>query len=608
MVQDGIYSERYYNNFSGNELINYGDIERVATQGYYNGDNYVSMNQHNDDKDYAFSGMFYTDSENGLALFPQNVGLSLFDCVPTDGNPHWYEIEKITGYDLYYCKIGRKSEPVKIYSDVERYQVTEDGKMAIFISDGDLFTYNFSSDKALRVGVNVSSGVIITDGSYIYYKTKDGKLYGSETVSDNLEAKSELIAEGVADNIFFDGYSVSDDGEYIAYSTSAGVFIKTEGKPAEKMCDDYATLEYTSEDNSIFYYSSNDSLYKYTLGGSSELIADNIESVLKAYETGEMYFTVFSDNALTLKDFVTDDMMDYDTQFEDEYYYNYYDFMEENNEVWRRMNVREKIEGDRRTSLWYYDGNTAKKIADSVLPGDYYNIYAADDTAEVIFSAYNGGTKNFKLSEIVDNYATCINIYESEMVLRNSLYDDIQSVYLAVGDQASEIGRGEIKNPTIADGGKSVYYIANIGDQADGVGRMEPTPGGNLFRLEIKNGTPGNAELYDTDVAALADYIGKGYYSPDVVYYKNYTQFEDQYSGDLYINKELVAYSTYAEFDSETGELYYYDDGKQVRRNGQPVKNPDNESASSYRIEEGSLYMGEDSDKILVDTDVSAVF
>lgn len=192
---DELFSVRYYNQFVGNRLINYDDIKCMAKDGYYDDGNHVSAGNYGYDKEDDFVKLFYTDSVNGFVLFPQNVKLSLFECAPTDGSSHWYEVEEITGYDLYYCKIGRKNKPMKIYSDVDRYEVTEDGRMVVFQCDNNLFTYDFSTDKVLRISVDVRLYEVTPDNALIYYTTSDGKLYEAETVSDSLEAKTELISD-----------------------------------------------------------------------------------------------------------------------------------------------------------------------------------------------------------------------------------------------------------------------------------------------------------------------------------------------------------------------------------------------------------------------------
>ena len=597
---DKFFSVRYYNHFVGNRLINYDDIKCMAKDGYYDDGNYVSAGNYGSDKEDDFVKLFYTDSVNGFVLFPQNVELSLFECAPTDGSSHWYEVEEITGYDLYYCKIGKKSEPVKIYSDVDRYEVTEDGRMVVFQCDNDLFTYDFSTDKVLRISVDVRLYEVTPENALIYYTTYDGKLYEAETVSDSLEAKTELISDEC-------GYfRLSDDGEYIVYSSTSGNFVKYKGKPAEKLAMYYdSDYEYISDDYTVFYYVSENTLYRDTLGGSDEVIVDNVAEVLKIYDTGEVYYIELSDNSLALRDYVIDDMADADEQYREKYEDDYYDLTEENPEVCARFDLRRDIyeyDSGSKGTLCYYDGNAKTIISENV-----YGIPScAAEKPVIAWQAFNPSADKMTLSEIVEKYSFKITLHDGGTGLSDTVYSNFVETYYAEQAEAHKIDVKSVDNLTVTGSGDAIFYREGVPNIVNYYGDM---PGADLYRLSIGNGEQ-NTELYEYGVGDIYSAYGDS----DILYFKNYWRGDDDAIGDLYLNHELLG--------EEIGELEMSvnDDGtissdewnedagewaEKILFSPNEVHEEDDLPEKSFSLDGDRLYINDDGSRKLIDTGVS---
>lgn len=505
--------------------------------------------------------------------------------------------ENDSGFTLYYRYMNKQEqEPVKVDSGVVSFTVNEAATTVTYLKDIDntLYQYDLKTDTKEKIG------------EYVY------------------------------------GYLVSDDGRKLCHINSEGnVYIKHHGKDKEKI-DSYATdLSHVSEDFKTIFYVKEGSLYRKTEGKDKEKISSDVYSVLKAYESGALYYIKTDSEQVTLKDYVLDDMKDtdasmtepeyptypswwdYDTteeynaaveQYEEDYeayqeaYYKYLDKLDRDE---LRESLADYTMSHSNYSLYFYDGTEEKVITDAFVY-DPYSITVHDlavDTPVIVYMAYNQSDfDKVKLSEIN-------SIYEVEDMVEAALYSSFEK-YIATGDAATVFEQESAVGFKIADDGKTIYFI----DKTD-----EDKNFGDLYRLVVSGGKPQKPELYDSDVS-----IGHMNITTDgkVVYFKDVKD----YKGDLYVDKtridydvnvysfeysvdfDKITYFTDYNSDKDYGTLKVYDKGKAVKIADDVhafVITPDGEilylidySTTYYK---GDLYIYRKGKSSKVDDDVVAI-
>lgn len=486
----------------------------------------------------------------------------------TDNEKYIFFIDKLDdsddGFNLYYRRLGKNDEPIKIDSGVTSYTVDDSVKLVTYLKggDGNLYQYSLSADDKEKIASDVTSFAVSDDGSVFYYLTEDGDLYWAS------------------------------------------------GEEKEKLAGEISSWEYTDDDFEYVYYIKDEALYRQGVAEEREKIASDVADVLKIYDSGEVYYTKSASETGTLMDYVTDDMKESDaamtepeypsipdrpSYWSDEYdawaaqrdqlLADYNAAMEEYYAKENRDYIREELESMEPWttvySLCYYDGAEETMLSET-FSGSSSTV--AGKSAVITYESYvQEGMEKVKLSEITDAYDVQSKVEET--------FSESKARYIAVKGVPTEVEQEKAAgNFRISSDGSVVYYIDDIPDEKDY---------GDLYKIAIKDGAVGDAEVYDTDV-----YNGSISIIDDtkVRYYKDYDTSDGE--GELYIDKTKIDYDVYAcKYDSDTDTAYYITDWDSDK--GYGTLNIYKKGESEKVADDVSSYVWIDDGRILYLTDYS---
>lgn len=379
------------------------------------------------------------------------------------------------GVTLYYRDINKpKAEPVKIDSDIQRYAIDDSGSCVV------------------------------------YSKGSDGILY-----RHNLKDKEKIASDVVA-------FKVTSDCKKIGYRNEDGsYYIWYANKDTVKLASDISYISYITEDISTIYYVKDDGLYKQVEGDSNkEKIASDVSSVVKVYDTGEIYYIKTESEDIKLMDYVvndTDATSSYDSLLD---------------------SLRDAKMETTQYTLYYYDGKDSTVVTDA-LTSNWADACAADKPVAIV-SVYNqSDIKKVKLSEIS-------SIYEVRDLVEAARYSSSE-YYVVTGDSMTVVDQTEAGDFVISSDGSLIYFLDDISNKGEG----------DLYKITVSKNKVGSPELYDTDVSS---YGSLSFISDNkIAYFKDVDTMD--YKGDLIIDKAEVDYDVNLSSAKMVGDsvLYYTD-------------------------------------------------
>ena len=165
--------------------------------------------------------------------------------------------------------------------------LTKDGKTLFFLEDDELCYRKAKNSKkqSKKISSNVESFRLSEDGKTVTYLKTNDSLYQS-----NLK-DSEKIAGDIEE------FDVSDDGKQIYYISDDELYYKKGKKEAVKIADDIDDDYFVFDDFNVCYYLKEDTLYKCKSGKDQTEIADDVSSVIRIYETGDVYYSKLNKNS-----------------------------------------------------------------------------------------------------------------------------------------------------------------------------------------------------------------------------------------------------------------------------------------------------------------------
>ncbi len=481
------------------------------------------------------SRLIDTDDISESYLANEKKQFSLFTDMSEDGKYIFFpdKMEDDYGFNLYYKEVNKpESEAIKVDSDITSYTVNTAATLITYIK-GD-------------------------EDNLYQYKIKD-------------DTKEKIASDVLA-------FNVSDDGKKIVYiNYDDSIYRKNANKEKEKIASNISSFTHLTEDFSTVYYVKDDSLYKQVEGKEKEKIAADVYSVLRAYDSGEIYYLKRESMTGSLLDYVTDDMKEEDESISEPIYPDYpgsphrpswwdfdtneeyqiaYDAYETAYEEWKieceqmkksyeeacfayskktsrdelRNRLKEESINRQKFSLCFHNGVEEVVITDNF---KYYNYAFATETPVLSYEAYSQSEiEEIKLSEIE-------SVYDVETMVEKALTTSRER-YIAVKGVATLIEQEkEAANFKINSSGTLVYYIDNISDNEIY---------GELYRITISNGVVGKPEVYDSDVhVGLYDFVSDS----ALEYFKDYKEGV----GEYYINKKRIDYDV-------RPYNVHYDDGK----------------------------------------------
>ncbi len=488
-----------------------------------------------------------------------------------------------------------KSELEYLIGYSTRPYITADGKM-IFYTDniseeGNTLYYRyFNSEKEpVKIDSDVSKFEVGKSGRYIIYLDYSGSLYQYD-----LENKNKIANDVVS-------FYVSKSGEKVMYLTEEkNLYIAIRGKDGNvKIDSDVASIRDYDEEYSTVYYMKNTDLYKKTEGKDKEKIASDVSYTISIYDSGEIYYIKSKNVEKTYADYVEDDMEEIDSamvkperpelpSYSDYSMYSdfyeayklayeeykikldeYYDAQEKYREKEARDTLREQLKSktlsDYQYTLCYFDGKN-----ENILEEKFYNYYYACAEKRPVLVYTTRVYKEFekpKLSEI-ESYS------EVEELIFEYRNEPDSETYISINGNSVAIEYDDAQFFHIDEHTDNLYFLADM-DKDD-------LQCGDLYKMDISGNTPEDATLYDKNV-----YSHRLISTEDgnLIYYKDYINDydNDNFGGELYMNKERIAsdvYNCYYIEDSKT--IVYtsdYDDGLTALRiydGGKSIKVADN--------------------------------
>ncbi len=425
-------------------------------------------------------------------------------------------IIRLNNYTLTYRDLNKKNgEIVEVASAVTDYQISENGKIVAYTSEGILYRY---------------------DGD-----------------------KAESVGEGVLN------FSISKDGKTIIYVDGESNICSYKSGKSKKLVKDISVLEYISEDFKEIYYTKNSNLYRKEIGKDAKKIASKIVSVVKIYETGEIYYLKETESKNLLKDYVEDDLK------------------KSSSDV--KKSLKDAVAETYLYDLFFYNGKDGKSVAKNVQQEE---IKIASERPVVLFKSCDlSNMKKVKLSKISSVWEVEEKILEH--ISMNSKYQ------VAVEKKVTSIKQKNIANSLLSESGDVLYFVADIADEM--INSYEAI--GNLYKMSISGSKAKDAKKYASDIYAKEiGIVG----DTDVLYYKSVSEVNYIMQGDLYVNKkksdENVKVGSAVCFkDADAKAVYFLTDweyqesmGTLKRVKGGKVSEIKKAAHSFYAMEKGEVF------------------
>lgn len=451
-----------------------------------------------DKSDFAYSayrlgGMCCFSKDGSLLFFPDKMGDN--------------------GYTLYWRKVNKpKEEATKIDSGIDYYSVSEDASYITYVKNETLYQYNRKKEDKQKIASDVRSFYVSDDARTILYLDQDNDLYSAVKGKDN-------------------------------------------GR--ERIDRDVSDLCYVADDLSIiFYIKDGDTLFKKENGKEKERVSSDVADVLRAYDSGKVYYIKSDEEELSLKDYINDDMEREDAAMTEPLYPDidwsdpqreakidaYNKALEEYYAKLNRDYLREELKAmalpQNRYTLCFFDGKNETAITDAF---NYDSYSVAADAPVITYTAYDQSDDvNIKLSGIE-------NIYDVEEQVMKALYSAADR-YIAAGSVSEIFDEEDISGFRISADGRLLCYLSDV---------PEGKNYGDLYKISISSsGKLGKPELCDNDVfTGYVRITGDG----RILYFKDYRNDK----GEFYADGKRIdddVYCNSINYNKDTGLLVYYTD------------------------------------------------
>lgn len=458
-----------------------------------------------------------------------------------------------------------------------------------------------------KIDANVHKYAINETATLVTY-TRGGNQggSGSELCQSDLTDR-EKLASDLMDSRFY----VSDDGKQIVYvNTDGTIYHQTPGGDRERMGNidpEWDSFLHVTQDRTTVFYHFDGALYQKQVGGDRVKLAEDVNRVLFAYDTGEVYFLSNTSEDRPMMDYVVDDMAQtdaamtepipptapsretydsqgaydaavraYETIYDTEYRLQLADYWSREERYALREELKENTYPDSKIKLCFYDGQTVSVLS------EYFDDYGltsfcfGEERPVLVFRTYQPPRPaSVKLSEIgsCDDLSDRLGEMEPEFP---------RSQYVAVGGTVTEVP--DVRSPYMGVDltGSFLFYFSPTEGEMD---LLDPDASYfmdmiqmsfELYHAQITDGAPKPLTLYDEDVSLYAkglmvskSTIRNGAF----VYFKDMIAVGDRghITGSLYWEGKHIADDvsvTRGVTVSHQGDLLYYTDWDRDREQG----------------------------------------
>ena len=405
------------------------------------------------------SSDLYDDAGNRELAYASG-SISSWITMSSDGKTLFFPDKLGGGVTLYYRGTSGKKDAVKIDSDISYYAVNDSASLVTYLKNGNLYQYAMSSDEKNKLAGDV------------------------------------------------DDFYVSDDGKRILFLDDEDTLYElNSGKDKEKLDSDVTIVRTVSDDCKTIIYQKDDILYLMQDGKERVKIASDVFSVIRAYQTGEAYYTERDDDEITLYYFdgkkseeVTDE---FGSSFAGSYKTPVLVYRDEDDEFWLAAGLKttELDAEDPRGFVFSEDGKSVWYVdePDKNGEGELYKITISNGTAKKaekqdddVYAGYVSYTDGGHLIYFKD-----VSDYEGELYVDGKKADDDVYFY-SIGE---------------SDSGALLYFTDYNSNKE--YGTLMQYSGGKS--------------------AKIADDVAQAYYTPNgsVLYLMDYST--SKYRGDLYV-------------------------------------------------------------------------
>lgn len=199
-----------------------------------------------DKKTYAYAG--------AIGLIGLIIVISVIAAIIPNGNGY-LGYDCVVGFDVmddtvYMMKEGKAIALKTDAESVDRYSSSIDGKVSVFLSDGDLYTVK--GKKAVKIAEDVASYSLSLYGDYVVYCTTESTYYHCKVSNGKATEMFEY-----SDDEFLVCYAISPNGKNVAYVTVdeeyEGTLYYFNGKKSTKITKRNAAVVGLSDGGKYIY-------------------------------------------------------------------------------------------------------------------------------------------------------------------------------------------------------------------------------------------------------------------------------------------------------------------------------------------------------------------
>ncbi len=444
------------------------------------------------------------------------------------------------GLNIYHKKLSKlNKEGVKIDSDVLAYSVNEAANLVTYITnEDDLYSYNIKKEDRVKISSDVEKYEVSADGKKAYFLNSDDELYYWT------QSKGKDKVDSDVTKICYN----TDDFKTIYYLKDDSFYKKTQGKDKEKIASEVVNVLKVYDSGAAYYIKDNSesqSVLDYVYDDKAE---EDLNLVAPEWPKSPSRSDFSSSTAY-------DAAVEEYNKAKEEYEQKYQEYEQKI----ARDYMRESLENDmefylEKYELCYYDGKDTETITEGLLGKYDYSIASSEEV--IVYPAIDEEAfEKVKLSKFN-------SVYALETEITSALTESAKH-YVASENKVSVIESETGCNYVInASGDRIMFYDDVDTEKSEGDLYIIKVNNGKLSTPELYDSEvyTGNASVSSDYIYYYKDYENR---NGDLYIDKKQADYE-VYSGVLRYDSDNDTFYYYVDYDTSKGEgtLKAYKKGK----------------------------------------------